>query len=124
MFKPSYFFFYGSSMDPEVLQYVLGLSELPVVQKSYVKGFMVKMMGTYPVFMPTDGQQVNGTISFVGSVDCFAKLSEYETDAYITCSLSIYRMDGEVIPDGQAFSWASDPESSDFENSEFDLERH
>lgn len=55
LFKPCHLFLYGSLMDPEVLQSVLGLPELPILQKGWVTGFTMKMWGIYPALIPKVG---------------------------------------------------------------------
>jgi hypothetical protein len=43
LFTPCYMFFYSSLMDVEVLQLVLGLSDIPSVVKGEIKRFSMKM---------------------------------------------------------------------------------
>jgi hypothetical protein len=40
---PTMFFFYGTLMDPEILQSVLRLSELPQLQRGTILNFTIKM---------------------------------------------------------------------------------
>ena len=40
---PGCVFFYGTLMDPEVLQTILSLPELPVMERGHINGFSMKM---------------------------------------------------------------------------------
>jgi hypothetical protein len=55
-FQPFSFFFYGSLIESDALQHILELDEPSVVEKAYVKGFKIKLMGTYPVLLPGEDQ--------------------------------------------------------------------
>jgi hypothetical protein len=88
-FIPCFFFFYGSLMDPEVLQAVLGLPEVPVVKEGWVIGFATKMWGIYPALLPCEGEKVFGTVWKVNAQSHFLRLMEYETFAYTWCSCDV-----------------------------------
>ncbi|KAL1983406.1 hypothetical protein VTN96DRAFT_10388 [Rasamsonia emersonii] len=124
-FKPCHLFFYGSLMDPEVLQSVLGLPELPVLQKGWVTGFTIKMWGIYPALIPKDGDtKVMGAVWKVDEPSQFLRLMEYETEAYKWCPCTVHLCDGGVLPESRTFIWAGDPASKDLEDGSFDLERY
>ena len=99
------FFFYGSLMDPEVLQTILQLREIPIMNKESIFGFAVKMWGIYPTLLPSVGGKVFGTIWEVGELKQFVRLAEYETEVYIWCHCDI---NGERLRDCRTFYWAED----------------
>ena len=59
---PSLFFFYGSLMDPDVLQTILNLHEVAVLKGGWVTGFAVKMWGIYPALVSREGEKVFGKV--------------------------------------------------------------
>lgn len=61
-FKPCFMFFYGSLMDPEVVQTVLGLPEPPVMEKGLITGFKIRMWSIYLTLVPCAGFKVYGTV--------------------------------------------------------------
>jgi gamma-glutamylcyclotransferase (GGCT)/AIG2-like uncharacterized protein YtfP len=123
-FQHSYLFFYGSLMDTEVLQTILGLPSLPIVEEGRISGFKIKMWGIYPTLIPSDDGQVVGTIWTVDDLHHFKRLIECETKAYTWRICDIYRQDGEVISGGRTFCWAGDPKSKELEEGSFDLYRY
>ncbi|KAF2665044.1 hypothetical protein BT63DRAFT_378591 [Microthyrium microscopicum] len=123
-YTPSYFFFYGSLMDPEVLQHILKLPELPLLQPATIKDFKIKMWSIYPALVPSPKGTVTGKIWKVETLEHFEKLAAYETAAYTTCPLGIHRSDTGVIEDGKAFCWKGDPISLDLEDGIFDFARY
>ncbi|KAE8874282.1 hypothetical protein PTNB73_00914 [Pyrenophora teres f. teres] len=52
-FEPCHMFFYGSLMDPEVIQSVIKLTELPTTKPATISGFKIKMWGIYPALVPS-----------------------------------------------------------------------
>jgi hypothetical protein len=42
-FRPFHMFFYGSLIDPEVLQAILNLPDLPRMQPATITGYRIKM---------------------------------------------------------------------------------
>ncbi|OBT64109.1 hypothetical protein VE03_06244 [Pseudogymnoascus sp. 23342-1-I1] len=105
-FEPCPFFFYGSLMDPEVLQAVLGLPETPVVESGSVCGV------------------VSGSTWRVNSESHFLRLKEYETSVYTWCPCDIELSNGEVLSGCRTFCWAGEPESKELEEGTFDLQRY
>ncbi|KAF2495634.1 hypothetical protein BU16DRAFT_510590 [Lophium mytilinum] len=123
-FTPCFFFFYGSLMDPELLQTVLGLPEAPVVRDCWVEGFSTKMWGIYPTLIPRERGKVPGTTSKINEMSHFLRLQEYEGSAYTWCTCDIELGNGETIPGCRTFCWAGDPQSQDLEEGTFDLARY
>jgi gamma-glutamylcyclotransferase (GGCT)/AIG2-like uncharacterized protein YtfP len=123
-FKPCYMFFYGSLMDPEVLQSVLGLGYLPSVAKGTAVGFSMKMWGIYPALIPSEGGRISGTVWKVESESHFLRLQEYETGAYSWCLCNVELEGGEVLHGCRTFCWAGDVHSRDLEEGIFDLLRY
>jgi hypothetical protein len=124
--QPGYFFFYGSLMDPEVLQAVLELPDLPAVEGARIKGYQIRMWGIYPALVSsTDStKEIMGTFWKVINHLQVYRLCLYETDAYKTVPVSLITDAGDVIEDARTFVWAGEAESSDLENGTFDMERY
>jgi len=125
-FIPCYMFLYGSLMDPEVLQAVLSLSELPTTRPATIFGFKVRMWSMYPALIPGDGdEKVPGVVWKVEKEDHFKRLQEYETGAYIWTWCEATLDDDETIPEKcRTFCWAGDPDSKELEDGSFDLARY
>ena len=123
-FRPTYFFFYGSLMDSEVLQTVLSLPVAPQMEEGRIEGFKVKMWGIYPALIKAEGGEVDGTVWKVSNVAHLLRLAEYETGAYATCACEIIKSDGELIRDGRTFCWAGDPGSKELDDGNFDFARY
>lgn len=111
-------------MDPEVLQAVLGLREVPNVQEGCIEGFMMKMWGIYPTLLPHEGGKVFGTAWKVDSLSQFLRLKEYETSVYTWCSCQIELSNGESLFGCRTFCWAGDPNSKELVEGSFDLQRY
>jgi hypothetical protein len=125
--RPRVFFFYGSPVDPEVLQAVLGLPELPTVSTGCVKGFRVKMWGIYPALVPAkegEDSKVMGIFWTIHRLEYQKRLAEYETSAYTTAEVTIFEDDGKNSHQGYAFCWAGDEDSQDLQDGSFDLARY
>lgn len=127
-FKPFYIFFYGSLMDPEVLQTVLRLPQPPVLQTGWITGFMMKMWGIYPTLIPLatadDETKVSGVVWKINDESHMSRLVRYETSAYIPRYCTIYLDNGVVLPQSRVFAWAGDGESKELQEGSFDLERY
>jgi hypothetical protein len=112
-------------MDPEVLQTVLGLPELPIMERGYITGFSIKVWGIYPALVPSSDRvsqaRVLGTFRKVNDWCRMMKLSQYETVAYRTTPVPIFPEDGENTKNGRVFCWSGDSESCDLEAGSFDL---
>ncbi|KFY43814.1 hypothetical protein V494_01808 [Pseudogymnoascus sp. VKM F-4513 (FW-928)] len=123
-FDPCPLFFYGSLIDPEVIQAVLELPETPVVESGSVCGFSTKMWGIYPALIPHEGGTVSGSIWRVNNESQFLRLKEYETSAYTWCPCDIELSNGDVLTGCRTFCWAGDPDSNELEEGTFDLQRY
>ncbi|KAI1082699.1 hypothetical protein F5B20DRAFT_577776 [Whalleya microplaca] len=123
-FRPCHFFFYGSLMDPEVVQAVTGLETTPILRRGSISGFKVKMWGIYPTLIPEEGGKVTGMLWKVDDPEHFRSLQQYETTKFKPCMCSIETESGEVLENSMAFCWAGDKDSPDLEDGTFDLERY
>jgi gamma-glutamylcyclotransferase (GGCT)/AIG2-like uncharacterized protein YtfP len=81
-FQPFHMFFYGSLMDPEVLQAILNLPKLPTTKPATIFGYRIKMWGIYPTLIACHSGSVMGTVWEVTSEAHFDRLAAYETGAY------------------------------------------
>ncbi|KUI60860.1 hypothetical protein VP1G_11274 [Cytospora mali] len=114
------YFFYGSLMDPWVIQRVLGLFERPVLKPAGLYGWHMKIWGPYPV-LTEDGptELTRGMVYEVEGSELKARLAAYETERYREqmCEISV---DGskETVT-GKTFVWAGD--SLDSREGKFDL---
>ncbi|THY35801.1 hypothetical protein D6D01_01011 [Aureobasidium pullulans] len=81
---PIYYFFYGTLAESEILQRVLELGEqVPVLQKAYVKGAEIKMMGRYRGLEDSEVEaRVDGWAFLVEDEGQEMKLRVYETRMY------------------------------------------
>lgn len=120
-FKPCHMFFYGSLMDPEVLQGVLRLPDLPTTTPATIDGYKIKMWGIYPTLVPAHGN-VSGVVWKLGSEEHFKRLVAYETHAYTWSNRSAMLQDGIVLSDCRIFVWAGSPDDEELEEGDFDLE--
>ncbi|OCK98294.1 uncharacterized protein K441DRAFT_543483 [Cenococcum geophilum 1.58] len=123
-FRPCHLFFYGSLMDPEVLQAVLGLPEIPAVKCASITGFSMKMWGVYPALVRDGNGKVFRTLWGVTSKAQFLRLAEYETSVYTWCECDVELNDGGTLHNCRTFCWAGNPDSKDLEDGSFDLERY
>ncbi|ELR10287.1 hypothetical protein VC83_04581 [Pseudogymnoascus destructans] len=123
-FEPCPFFFYGSLMDPEVLQPILELPEAPIVESGSVCGFFIKMWGIYPALIPHEGGRVSGSMWRVTTESHYLRLKEYETSAYTWCACDIELNSGEVLSRCRTLCWAGDSDRKELEEGTFDLQRY
>ncbi|KAF2125903.1 hypothetical protein P153DRAFT_348110 [Dothidotthia symphoricarpi CBS 119687] len=121
---PCHMFFYGSLMDPDVLQAITGLPEAPLVKKGTITGFSIRMWGTYPALVPCSTGEVKGTVWELTSEAHFRRLADYETLAYTWCECNVVLEDGKSLSSCRTFCWAGDVNSQDLEEREFDFERY
>lgn len=114
-------FFYGSLMDPEVIQAILNLPELPSTRSATISGFQVKMWSTYPTLIPGHGK-VSGVVWEVEKEDHFKRLQAYETAAYKwTWCEAVPEDEKTLIDKCRTFCWAGEPDSKELEEGSFDL---
>ncbi|KAF1949804.1 hypothetical protein CC80DRAFT_579576 [Byssothecium circinans] len=123
-FQPCHMFFYGSLMDPEVIQAILNLSEPPTTRPATISGFQIKMWGIYPTLIPGRSGMVVGCVWEVTSEDHFERLAAYETAAYRWVECDAVLEDGAVLKGCRTFCWAREPDSSELEDGSFDLGRY
>ncbi|OCK81888.1 hypothetical protein K432DRAFT_380888 [Lepidopterella palustris CBS 459.81] len=123
-FEPCFLFFYGSLMDPEVLQTIIKLPELPIVNNGLIEGFTVKMWGIYPALIPCEDGEVHGTYFKINKLAHFLRLMEYETSVYTWCSCIVRTSCGETLKNCRTFCWAGDPQSNELEAGSFNLLRY
>nr|POE99347.1 hypothetical protein CFP56_52740 [Quercus suber] len=83
---PTWYFFYGTLLRPEVLRRILDLPEEPSYRPAHIVGFELSKWGQYLTLIdgPRDNE-VAGAAYLVESEEHANKLARYETDAY-TCS--------------------------------------
>ncbi|PHH93286.1 hypothetical protein CDD83_7985 [Cordyceps sp. RAO-2017] len=124
-FKPFVYFFYGTLMDPEVLQTVTALREPPRLREASIGGFEMKIWGgRYPTLLrqrDPQGRRIEGKAWRATTLDQCLRLQQYETAAYQACTCTIQFLTGEVVQ-GLTFKWAGDPTSSELSEGSFDLE--
>jgi len=111
-------------MDPEVLQVILNLPELPAAKPATISGFEIKMWGIYPALLPKESGTVAGCVWEVTSEDHFERLAAYETSAYRWVECDAVLDDGVVLKECRTFCWAGEPGSRELEDGHFDLERY
>ena len=120
----SLWFFYGSLMDPDVLQRILDLPERPLFQRGKLLGFKIKMWGIYPAAVPSSSDnRIEGMVYALESQEHLKRLEAYETTAYTWCNCTLEMEDGSVVKDGRTFCWAGDENSRELQEGEFDFIR-
>ncbi|KAI8933227.1 hypothetical protein NX059_009862 [Plenodomus lindquistii] len=122
--QPFHMFFYGSLMDPEVLQAILSLPELPSTEPATISGFRIEMWSIYPILIPCHSGNVKRTVWKLTSEAHFDRLAAYETAAYRWVACDAVLEGGEILGKCRAFCWAGEPDSREFEDGSFDLERY
>ncbi|THX80911.1 hypothetical protein D6D05_04352 [Aureobasidium pullulans] len=102
---PVYYFFYGTLAEPEILQRVLELGEqVPVLQKAYVKGAEIKMVGRYKALVDSEVEaRVDGWAFLVESEEQELKLRVYETRMYEVIRCDIWLVGGGGVVKGLTF---------------------
>jgi gamma-glutamylcyclotransferase (GGCT)/AIG2-like uncharacterized protein YtfP len=123
-FQLVHMFFYGSLMDPEVLQAILDLPEPPTTRPATISGFRIKVWGIYPTLLPSHSGSVTVTVWKVISEAHFDRLAAYETAAYRWDECDAVLEGGEVLRGCRTFCWAGDPDSKELEDGSFDLEHY
>lgn len=118
---PTMFFFYGTLMDPEILQSVLGLPELPQLTHGKISGFRIKLWGRYPALVSAEGGEVVGMVWQVQTEEQFRQLQRYETSAYTWCDCNVDMADGGRVEGARTFRWRGD--SRELKDGVFDFVR-
>lgn len=111
-------------MDPEVLQSILDLSELPITRSATISGFRVRMWGIYPTLIPCHSGHVTGTVWKLTLDTHFNRLAAYGTAAYRWDECDAILEDGETLRNCRTFCCAGEPDSKELEDGNFDLERY
>jgi gamma-glutamylcyclotransferase (GGCT)/AIG2-like uncharacterized protein YtfP len=125
LFQPCHMFFYGSLMDPEVLQAILDVPDIPTTRSATILGFQIKMWGIYPALVPSSSsRKVIGCVWEVLSENHFQRLAAYETAAYRWQECEAILEDGIVLDKCRTFCWAGEPDSKELEDGSFDLDRY
>ena len=123
-FEPCHMFFYGSLMDPEVLQAVLRLPDPPTTTTpATIDGYKIKMWGIYPTLVPAQGT-VSGVVWKLESKEHFQRLVMYESSAYTWSNCSAKLEDGTVLSGCRTFVWAGSPDDENLKEGNFDLEQY
>lgn len=121
--QPCTLFFYGSLMNPTVVQAILRLPQVPILRPGKIYGFKKRMWGAFPALVPSQGHEVQGVTFEMQDGEQFLRLQRYETSAYSWCFCDIETEDGSIIKGGRTFRWAGHPESSELEDTDFDMHR-
>lgn len=123
--SPQYMFFYGTLMDPKLLQTVACLDLLPKVRKATLKGFKLMMWGEiFPTLLPalaSNAEAIPGVVWKVESQRDIALLSRYETEAYKLSLCDVQLEDGEVLKGCGTYCWAGEEDDPELEEGKFDL---
>lgn len=117
-YKPIYYFFYGTLMNPDILRGVLGLKSEPVLRSAKIYGYELANWAQYKALIDSKpGTVVTGRAYMVQSVEEEYKLAYYETNAYTLASCAIYFTDGsdgkedEGPTYGKTFRYAGDAQA-------------
>jgi gamma-glutamylcyclotransferase (GGCT)/AIG2-like uncharacterized protein YtfP len=123
-FEPCLMFFYGSLMDPQMLQKVAALDYTPYLESAWVEGFQMKMWhGIYPTLLAdkSTDTRIQGKAWRATTMTQCLRLQRYETSAYEPSDCMIHLNNGETVK-GLVFTWAGKPTSSELAEGVFDLE--
>lgn len=122
------FFFYGTLMDPQIAQEVLGLSEPPVLKAALLKnrGYL-RMWGPYPAFVADRNPRVDvkGVACEIEGAERKDRLATYEGNNYdeTKCLINLVTDDGEsdyIV--ARTFAWIGDED--ELSEGSFDLETY
>ncbi|KAI0533565.1 hypothetical protein GGR58DRAFT_521433 [Xylaria digitata] len=143
-FKPCHMFFYGTLMDPDVLQHITGCPTKPAMRPGWIMSFRPKMWVYFPTLIPLEELSLSavsateeaklgqGRGRVYGGGDArmreiedyqhFWALQQYETSVYRGYWCQIHAGDNsETIEDSVVFVWAKKPQSPDLTDGAFDL---
>ncbi|KAK4245451.1 hypothetical protein C7999DRAFT_34213 [Corynascus novoguineensis] len=97
--KPIHYFFYGTLMNPAILQGVLGFESQPDLRSAKVYGYELTNWAQYKTLIDSNpGTVVTGRAYMAQSAEEEYKLAYYETNAYSVAPWAIYFTDD---PDGK-----------------------
>ncbi|KAF2750815.1 hypothetical protein M011DRAFT_464624 [Sporormia fimetaria CBS 119925] len=117
-------FFYGSLMDPEVLQTIAHLPNPPQMRPATVTGCSLKLWDIYPALVRDPEGTVAGMVWDGATAVQFEKLAAYETEAYTWCECDVVFEDG-TTKRCRTFCWGGEMDSEELEEApgdKFDLE--
>ncbi|KAL9121917.1 MAG: hypothetical protein Q9187_001521, partial [Circinaria calcarea] len=123
-YAPRHLLFYGSLMDPEILQTVLNLPEAPSLRDGSIKDYTMRMWGIYPALVPSKGSRIEGKVYLCETAQHFLHLIAYETGAYQWVPCRIELQNGDIIERGRVFVWAGKPDSKELIDGSFDFARY
>lgn len=123
-------FFYGSLMDPEMLNRVVGLSTPQTTVSATLSNYAIKLWGSFPALVPRAGSKVQGVVWNCTPAQ-FDRLEYYEGYAYTWTECDVEVQDGQSV-DGKETSVikgcrvfvAKYPESDELEEGEWSLEKY
>jgi gamma-glutamylcyclotransferase (GGCT)/AIG2-like uncharacterized protein YtfP len=108
VFRPEYYFFYGSLMDSATLMKVLKLLHQPELVPARITGYSCKLWGQYPALVDgPPGNIVHGMVFLVETASHQERLESYETKKYERVRCQIEFKDGREVH-GRTFIWAAD----------------
>lgn len=116
------FLFYGSLMDPEVLQAVLDLPEQLIFEDGWIEGYKMRMWGIYPTIVPEEGSKVYGKMWKTKTREHVERLTQYETAAYRSETCDIKLFDREQSTQGCVFIWSNAGDQKELHDGVFDLD--
>ncbi|KAJ0120689.1 hypothetical protein J7T55_015421 [Diaporthe amygdali] len=95
------FFFYGTLMDPDIVQEVMGLPEPPVLKPALLRNRgHLRMWGPYPAFLADQEPRVDvkGMACEIEGTERKDRLATYEGDNYdeTKCFINLVTEDGET----------------------------
>jgi len=114
VYEPTYYFFYGTLTQPEILSSVLDLTEPPELRPARIVGYSLANWGQYRALI--DGPQgavVEGSVYKVRSAEDQYNLAQYETRAYRVAPCCITIIDGgqPAEVNGYTFKYAGDAQA-------------
>lgn len=125
------YFFYGTLMDPDIAQKILGLEAPPVMRPAVVtsRGHL-RMWGPFPAFVADEDPRVDvkGVACEIEGAARKDRLAAYEGQKYAErlCLIQFLSEDGSTVTDesvfGVVFAWIGDDDELD--DGTFDLEAY
>jgi gamma-glutamylcyclotransferase (GGCT)/AIG2-like uncharacterized protein YtfP len=112
-FKPVLAFFYGTLMDPQTLQKVLGLPHEPIMLAAMIAGYKRMQFGHNAVLLPTlDDNVVQGYVYEIQVEDHYKRLDHYEGRHWrpVKCDINIAGSVEGVA--GRVFIWGLPDQSA------------
>lgn len=113
-YKPTFYFFYGSLIQPEILRHIQDIPKDQDIKLRPAKliGYSLSNWGQYKALVDGEpGEEVRGQAYFVTSIEDKYKLARYETTAYKAKKCIIFFEDGmepgEEV-EGMTFKYAGD----------------